>query len=174
MPELNTQRAAIRESVADDIETVYQIINEAARAYKSVLPSQVYHEPQMSMDELQREFKRVGFLACEENGQILGVMGYEFVEDIALIRHAYVRPKAQRKGIGSLLLHEIEGIITRSRRAKRIVIGTYTAASWAIAFYEKHGYQKSSDPQQILRRYYDIPEVQRINSLTLEKKLTQR
>lgn len=145
------------------------MINEAAKAYKGVLGPQVYHEPQMSMDELQREIKRIKFLAYEKNGRILGVMGYEFVGVVALIRHAYVVPGSQRTGIGTFLLKQIEDIIAKSKSAKRIIIGTYCDASWAISFYEKHGYRKSSDPEQILTEYYDIPELQRENSVTLEK-----
>ncbi len=125
----------------------------------------------MPMDELQREMKRVMFLAYEEDGKVLGVMGFEFVGDVALVRHAYVLPESQRKGIGSLLLRRIEDTIAKSRRAMRIIIGTYTNASWAVTFYEKHGYRKSTNPQEILAKYYDIPEVQRVNSLTLEKHL---
>ncbi len=151
---------------------IYQVINEAAKAYEPVLPPHVYHEPQMPMDELQREIRRVSFLAYEENGNLLGVMGYESIEDVTLIRHAYIRPGSQRRGIGSLLLRRIEDMIAKSNRANRIVIGTYIGASWAISFYEKHGYRKSSNPQEILLKYYDIPEIQRLNSLTLEKSLS--
>jgi GNAT superfamily N-acetyltransferase len=126
----------------------------------------------MLMEELQQEMKRVNFSAYEEKRQVLGVMGYEYVGDVALIRHAYILPGSQRKGIGSLLLKQIEDTVTQSKGAKRIIIGTYTSASWAIAFYEKHGYEKSANPQDVLKKYYAIPEVQRLNSLTLEKNLT--
>ena len=160
-----------RHCTHQDLPTILQIINEAARAYEPVLPPHVYHEPQMTMEELQREIKRVSFLAYDENGNMLGVMGYEFVDGVALIRHAYTRPKSQGRGIGSLLLRRIEEIITNSNKASTIIIGTYTQASWAITFYEKHGYRKASNPQEILTKYYDIAEVQRLNSLTLEKTL---
>ncbi len=126
----------------------------------------------MPMAELQREMKRVAFLAYEEDGEVLGVMGYEFVADVALIRHAYVLPESQRKGIGSLLLKRIEDTMAKSPGATRIIIGTYITASWAVSFYEKHGYRKSGNPQEILVKYYDISEVQRMNSLTLEKRLS--
>lgn len=126
----------------------------------------------MSMHELQREMKRVKFYVYEENEVIFGVMGYEYVRDVALIRHAYVRPGMQRKGIGTILLGNVEGLIAKSKRVHKIIIGTYSNASWAISFYEKHGYHKSQNPQDILIRYYDISEVQRTNSLTLEKELS--
>lgn len=124
------------------------------------------------MGELQQEMKRVSFLAYQEGDKVLGVMGYEFVVDAALIRHAYVLPESQRKGIGSLLLKRAEGTIAKSLGATRIIIGTYTNASWAVSFYEKHGYRKSANSQEILVKYYDIPEIQRTNSLTLEKRLS--
>lgn len=155
-----------------DSEAIYQIINEAAKAYKRGVPPHVYHEPQMPMDELMRERERITFLAYEENGSILGVIGYEHVKDVTLIRHAYVLPGVQRKGIGSLLLKHVEAAIAESGRPRRVIIGTYSGAEWAISFYEKHGYSKSGNPQQILTQYYNIPEVQRLNSLTLEKTLS--
>jgi GNAT superfamily N-acetyltransferase len=168
---LSPPPGTIRECSPRDLGVIYRVINEAAKAYEPVLPPDVYHDPQMTKDELQREIKRVSFLAYEEKGCVLGVMGYEFVEDVALIRHAYTRPESQRRGIGTLLLRRIEDAIADSNRARRIIIGTYTRASWAISFYQKHGYRKSSNPQEILTKYYDIPEVQRLNSLTLEKSL---
>jgi len=161
----------VRECSPRDLGVVFRIINEAAKAYEPVLPPHVYHDPQMTMDELQREMERVTFLAYEEEGRVLGVMGYEFVEDVALIRHAYTRPESQGRGIGTLLLTRIEDTITKSNGATRIIIGTYTKATWAISFYKKHGYRESSNPQEILAKYYDIPEVQALNSLTLEKNL---
>jgi GNAT superfamily N-acetyltransferase len=161
----------VRECDSTDTDVIYRVINEAAKAYKPVLPPGVYHEPQMSMDELLGELERVKFLAYTEQGRVLGVMGYEFVGEVALIRHAYVLPKAQRKGIGALLLTLAEDAIAKSGWVRRIVIGTYAAASWAISFYEKHGYRKSPDPQTVLRNYYRIPEIQSLNSLTLWKDL---
>ena len=168
---MSSLSGTIRECSPRDLGVIFRIINEAAKAYEPVLPPHVYHDPQMTMDELQREMERVSFFAYEEEGHVLGVMGYEFVEDVALIRHAYTRPESQGRGIGTLLLTRIEGTIANSNRATRIIIGTYTKASWAVSFYQKQGYKESSNPQELLVKYYDIPEVQRLNSLTLEKSL---
>jgi GNAT superfamily N-acetyltransferase len=165
-----TLHGAVRVCGVDDTQTIYQVINESARAYKSIL-GLAYQEPLMPMGELLEEMERVQFLAYAERGEVLGVMGYEYVGDSALVRHAYVCPRAQRKGVGTLLLRQIEGIIARSRKVDRIIIGTYAKASWAISFYEKHGYVRSRDPQIVLKKYYVIPEGQRVNSLTLEKNL---
>jgi GNAT superfamily N-acetyltransferase len=161
---------SIREFDSADFEGVYGVINEAARAYRAVLPAEAYHDPQMTRDELLREVRRIKFLLYSENNRVLGVMGYEYVHDVALIRHAYVLPEAQRKGVGNLLA-KVEEAITKSRRVNRIIIGTYKTATWAISFYRKHGYHESASPETALTKYYDIPLIQRLNSLTLEKDL---
>ena len=160
---------SLREFDSKDFESVYRVINEAARAYKAVLPADAYHEPQMNRDELLQEIRRVRFLLYSENNRVIGVMGYEYVRDVALIRHAYVMPEAQRKGIGSLMLAKVEQTITASRKVNRIIIGTYKTATWAISFYRKYGYRESPDSQTAMTKYYDIPPIQQLNSLTLEK-----
>ncbi|MBI2370723.1 MAG: GNAT family N-acetyltransferase [Deltaproteobacteria bacterium] len=159
----------IRECAERDREALYAVINEAsALAYRAILPPEAYHEPQMPMAELQQEMARVRFFAAEAAGTVVGVMGYEYCQDVALIRHAYVRPAWQRRGIGAALLRHVEGLI---RGVPRIVLGTYAANAPAIRFYEKHGYRVVRDSDAVLRQYYEIPEVQRQASIAMEKRL---
>jgi ribosomal protein S18 acetylase RimI-like enzyme len=160
----------IRKCTDDDTPLIYEIINESAKAYKPVLPQHVYHEPQMSMKELLSEMKRIKFYAAVENDDIVGVMGYEFIKDVALIRHSYIKPNFQRKGFGSRLLEHLEALIQKADPSK-IIAGTYENAFWAIAFYQKHGYNLVEDHDAVLRKYYNIPAVQRENSVALEKKI---
>lgn len=150
------------------------VINDAARAYKKVLPTHVYKEPQMTFEEFLEEAARIGFYVAEDEGKIIGIMGYEYVKDVALIRHAYIKPGYQRRGIGSLLLQHLEGLIKSEGRTSRIVVGTYTNANWAVNFYRKHGYKPVSDHDATLRKYYVIPDVQRENSVALEKRIKKR
>lgn len=165
----------IRKCTTDDIQEIHDIINEAAKAYGAVVPSHAYHEPQMTVDELLSETKRIRFYAAEADGRIVGVIGYEYVgEGVALIRHAYVKPNYQRRGIGSQLLKCLEALIENDGFVRKIIIGTYKGAYWALAFYQKHGYRFVADHDKVLRSYYDIPTVQRENSLALEKKIRQK
>jgi N-acetylglutamate synthase-like GNAT family acetyltransferase len=88
-----------------DFEAIWAIINDGASAYKNIIPLDCWTEPYMSTEELHREMDDgVTFFAYEENGVLTGVMGIQHVEDVTLIRHAYVRSSAQKQGIGGRLL----------------------------------------------------------------------
>ncbi len=140
----------------NDIERINFIINEAARAYEGVIPSDRYHQPYMSMDELKREMKRMTFLGWEVDGELVGVMGLEPIKDVTLVRHAYVLPRWQQQGIGSKLLNRLKTLVTTSR----LLVGTWADAYWAIRFYEKHGFTLLPNKDKLLKTYWDIPQRQ--------------
>ena len=165
-------KVKIREFRNEDTSTVLRVINDSAKAYKSVLPPNVYKEPQMSLEEFLEEAKRIKFYVAEFEGKIVGVMGYEYVKDVCLIRHAYIKLGYQRIGIGTLLLKHLENLIKIEGKTRKLIVGTYAKAYWAIAFYRKHGFNPVSDSDSILRSYYKIPDIQRKNSVALKKSLT--
>ena len=148
----------IREATAEDFEEIFNIINDAAIAYKDVIPPDQWHEPYMTREELQSQIEEgVRFSCYVENNEILGVMGIQDKSDVALIRHAYVRTKQRKKGIGTLLLQEL------IKDAKKpILIGTWKAADWAIRFYEKHDFRlmEEEEKNSILKKYWTIPDRQ--------------
>jgi GNAT superfamily N-acetyltransferase len=146
-----------------DFETLYRIINEAAQAYKGVIPADRWHEPYMPRDELQAEMERMAFFGWEEDGELVGVMGFQPLKDVTLIRHAYVLPKHQRRGIGSQLLAYLKGLTT----TPRLLVGTWADATWAIRFYEKHGFRLEPHKDELLQTYWDIPERQIETSVVL-------
>ena len=81
-----------------------RIINDATQAYKGVIPDDLWKEPYMSGEELRHEIDSgVEFYGWFKNDVLLGVMGIHFVGDVTLIRHAYVLPEHQRRGIGGKL-----------------------------------------------------------------------
>ena len=145
----------IRKSVANDFEAILAIINDAAQAYRGVIPSDRWHEPYMSADELAKEIAGgVTFWTAEDNAQLLGVMGIQDKEDVALVRHAYTATTLQRKGIGTKLLRRVEALAD-----KPILIGTWADASWAIEFYRRNGFTVVSDgdKNRLLRAYWSVP-----------------
>jgi N-acetylglutamate synthase-like GNAT family acetyltransferase len=155
----------IRQGTEDDFEAILTIINDAAIAYKGVIPSDRWHEPYMTREELRTGIEDgVRFSCFVENDEILGVMGIQDKADVALIRHAYVRTSQRKKGVGSLLLREL---IKDS--AKPILIGTWRAAAWAIRFYEKHGFRVVSpeETNRLLKKYWAIPDRQIETSVVL-------
>jgi GNAT superfamily N-acetyltransferase len=91
-------------------------------------------------------------------------MGIQPVRDVDLIRHAYVRPGNQRRGIGATLINHI-----RSMSSRQMLVGTWAAATWAIAFYQRHGFELVSTDQKIalLKSYWTIPERQIETSVVL-------
>src|SRR4051812_46124672 len=95
----------IRRCDERDFPLILSIINEAAHVYKDVIPADCWTEPYMSKDELHVEMEDgVTFWGYEENEAIEGVMGIQPVEDVTLIRHAYIRTDSQKRGIGGRLL----------------------------------------------------------------------
>ena len=146
----------IHECQPGDIDRIYFIINEAAKAYQDVIPADCYHQPYMPRDELEQEMKRMTFFGWEVNGELIGVMGFEPVNDVTLIRHAYVLPQWQRQGIGSKLLNHLNGLVTTSR----LLVGTWTDAKWAIAFYQEHGFSLLPNKDELLKTYWHIPQRQ--------------
>ena len=153
---------------AGSLPDIYQVINEAATAYRAVIPADCYHVPYMPLDELQREMAEMQFYGCLEDRQLVGVMGVQDVQDVTLVRHAYVATTQQRRGIGSALLRHVEAVAGRST----ILIGTWAAATWAIAFYQKHGYSLVSDRAEkdaLLRHYWHVPDRQIETSVVLRK-----
>src|SRR5687767_2535733 len=141
------------------------VINEAAQAYRGVIPTDRWHEPYMSLSELEREIAQgILFWVAEEKGRVLGVMGIQDRGAVALVRHAYVRPTTQRKGVGTKLLRHVESLA-----GKPVLIGTWAAASWAIEFYRRNGYTvvSDSDKERLLRTYWAIPERQIETSVVL-------
>jgi len=146
----------IRKCGKEDREAIFKVINEAAKAYKGVIPEDRYGEPYMPMGELLTEMDEMTFFGYYEGERLLGVAGYQEVKDVSLIRHVYVVPERQRTGIGTQLLNHL----MRTSKPQRILVGTWRAAKWAIHFYEKHGFKLQPNKDQLLREYWKIPERQ--------------
>ena len=155
----------IRQCDSSEFETVYAIINDAAQAYKGIIPMDRWKEPYMSKEELRHEMDQgVVFWGHEKKGEIAGVMGIQHVQDVILIRHAYVRTAKRNQGIGGELLSYL-----RKQTTRPILIGTWADAVWARRFYEKHGFRLVSpaEKDQLLRKYWSIPERQIKTSVVL-------
>ena len=158
-------RGQIRPCGESDFADILEIINDAAQAYRGIIPADRWHEPYMGADELAGEIAGgVGFQGYRKGTRLLGVMGIQPVLDVTLIRHAYVSPGAQRGGIGAALLADL-----LKTTDSPVLIGTWKAAAWAIAFYEKHGFARVSEPEKnrLLGRYWSIPARQIETSVVL-------
>jgi GNAT superfamily N-acetyltransferase len=157
----------IRPCRAADNEAIFAIVNAAAEAYRDVIPADRWHDPYMPMSELEDELAAgVEFWGYEDDGALVGVMGIQDVGEVDLIRHAYVLPGLQGRGIGSALLERLTGDATRP-----LLVGTWAAAEWAIRFYERHGFEPVGRERsaELLRAHWNIPERQIETSLVLEK-----
>jgi N-acetylglutamate synthase-like GNAT family acetyltransferase len=155
----------IRKCSEQDVSIIYEIINDAAQAYKGVIPADRWHEPYMPIEELKHEMDDgVEFWGYEEAGNLMGVMGLQDKGDVHLIRHAYVYTSSQNRGIGRELLRHLEQMTD-----KPILIGTWVDATWAIRFYEKNGYRllSRSETERLLKKYWKIPERQVVTSVVL-------
>jgi len=155
----------IRRCTDADILELFEIINDAAQAYRGVIPADRWHEPYMPLEELQREIADgVEFWGEEKDGVLLGVMGIQARGEVDLIRHAYVRTRARRRGVGARLL---AGLMQAAQ--KPLLVGTWADARWAVRFYEKNGFRLLSreETAQVLRRFWNVPERQIETSVVL-------
>jgi N-acetylglutamate synthase-like GNAT family acetyltransferase len=155
----------IRECTEKDFETLYAVINDSARAYKGVIPADRWNEPYMSREYLRHELDTgVMFWGYETAGEIVGIMGIQDVQDVTLIRHAYVRTADRGYGIGGKLISHLKTLATRPT-----LVGTWAAAVWAIRFYEKNDFHLVTweEKERLLRKYWSIPERQTETSVVL-------
>ena len=157
--------ALIRPCNDADLAAIDTIINEAAQAYRGVIPPDCWHEPYMTRSQLTTEIAAgVNFWGWDESGTLIGIMGLQQVRDATLIRHAYVRTAHQGRGIGSALLATLAGQATGL-----LLVGTWAAAEWAIRFYERHGFRQLSadEKNRLLSAYWSIPARQQETSVVL-------
>jgi N-acetylglutamate synthase-like GNAT family acetyltransferase len=155
----------IRQCSKSDFNAILTIINDAAEAYRGVIPADCFHDPYMSAHDLQNEIDAgVVFWGLDRAGQLAGIMGFQELEAVALIRHAYVRTALQGSGIGSVLLSHIQNLSKQS-----LLVGTWATADWAIGFYQRHGFEIVSEDNtpQLLKRYWTISERQIETSVVL-------
>ncbi len=160
----------IRRCTDADVSAILDIINDAADAYRGVIPADCWHEPYMSRAALEAEIGAgVQFRCWDEAGVVAAVMGLQNVRDATLIRHAYVRRSHQRSGLGATLLNHL------SREAGGpLLVGTWAAAEWAIRFYQRHGFRLvgNDEKDRLLDTYWNIPPRQRETSVVLVKQPT--
>ena len=161
----------IRPCTPADIPEIHAIINDAAIAYKGVIPADRWHEPYMPLEELHREIAAgIRFCGFVDQGILAGVMGIQAVKDVVLIRHAYVRTSLRNHGIGGKLLNYLAG-----QTDQPVLIGTWAAADWAVRFYERHGFSLVPAPAKdvLLRTYWTVPDRQIATSVVLADKRGQ-
>jgi len=159
-------RKMIRRLLERDLDSILEVINDAAQVYQGVIPDDRWKEPYMSAKELGDEIDSgVDFFGLKEEGRIIGVMGIQELKEVALIRHTYVLTEHQRRGVGSKLLQYLINLA----EGPEILVGTWKAASWAIQFYEAYGFTlvSSYGKDRLLREYWNIPERQIETSLVL-------
>jgi GNAT superfamily N-acetyltransferase len=159
----------IRKLTNTNFQEIITVINDAATAYKGKIPADRWKEPYMDAQEIKEEIQNgVQFYGYIENSNLIVVMGIQPVNDVTLIRHAYTLTSHQRKGIGEKLLKHLLILA----QTTRILVGTWEAAPWAIKFYEKHGFSLCSreETNNVLTKYWNIPEKQVVTSVTLDYK----
>ncbi len=152
-----------------DSEAILNVVNNAAVAYKGKIPNDRWKEPYMSARELKEEIQSgVQFYGWKENNVLVAVMGIQLLNQVTLIRHAYVLTSQQRRGLGENLLNYLLGLA----QTTEVYVGTWEAAEWAVNFYEKHGFKlvSTEEKNKLLKKYWNIPKRQVETSVVLELK----
>lgn len=159
----------IRKCNETDFDAIYEIVNDAAQAYRGVIPEDRWKDPYFPREYLRHEMDAgVAFWGAEVDGSLAGIMGIQPVLDATLIRHAYVRTTLRNRGIGGALLEHL-----CRQTGGLLLVGTWAAAAWAIGFYQRHGFRLVSEAEKdrLLRRYWSIPERQIETSVVLMRQV---
>jgi GNAT superfamily N-acetyltransferase len=149
----------------DNAASICDVINDAAEAYRGVIPADRWHEPYMPLQDLRAEIAAgVEFWGIHRENNLIAVMGLQPVKDVALIRHAYTRTASQGLGAGTALIEHL-----RAQTDRPMLVGTWKAADWAIRFYEKRGFRLTTDAEKarLLKKYWTIPDRQVEESVVL-------
>ena len=146
-----------------DSSIIYEVINKAARSYQGVIPKDCYHEPYMPERELRSEIASMTFFGWYEVGKVVGVIGFQHIRDVTLVRHTYVLPEYQRKGIGTKLLNHVK----QMTKTKQLLVGTWADNALAFQFYQKHGFNLMTEKDDLLKKYWDVPKRQIETSVVL-------
>ena len=158
----------INEYTEKDITNILNVINDAALKYKGVIPEDSWHEPYMTDQELKNEFvSNVRMFGYSINDALVAVMGIQELGDVTLIRHAYVLSGHQGMGIGRSLLEYLFQI----NSSTRFRVGTWEGANRAVRLDLNNGFflHKRVEIDQLLKKYWEVPELQMENSVVLEK-----
>lgn len=145
-----------------DKADIYEVINAAAEMYRGEIPPEADTDPYMPMNELEDEMAAMQFYGAVRD-RLIGVIGIQERADVSLIRHLYVRPAAQREGVGTRLL---ERGIERAD-SDVVLVGTWGGADWAIEFYEQNGFENLGSDTELLSTYWEIPDFQLAASVVL-------
>ena len=159
-------RPRIRALAPEDRNAALAVINTAARWYRDFLPAEDLHDPEMTPGQWEAEARRLAWYGVFDGNVLVAVGGLEHVRDAALLRHGYVLPEYQRRGVGALLREHLEQQV---RGVSRIIVGTYAGNYKARGALDRAGYRLSADPEAVLRAYYAIPEDRLKSSVTYEK-----
>jgi len=144
-------------------------VSDADRIYKVIAKSAGAYEP-LTREDVETELERMIFYGVDFAGLLIGVIGYQPLKELALVRHAYVLSACQRQGWGSRLLERVEAQ-ARADGFRRLLVGAYAENKGATDFYRRHGFEPVSDSQTLLAAHWDIPDHQARRSLVLEKTL---
>jgi GNAT superfamily N-acetyltransferase len=161
-------RPRIRALGPADRDAALAVINTSARWYRDFLPAEDVHDPEMTAEQWEVEARRLTWYGIFDGDVLVGVGGLEYVRDAALLRHGYVLPEYQRRGVGALLREHLENQV---RGVSRIVVGTYAGNYKARGSLARAGYRLAPDSETVLRAYYTIPEDRLKSSVAYEKAL---
>jgi GNAT superfamily N-acetyltransferase len=154
-------------------ERICRVINEAARAYQPIMPAGFDPDQYFTQADLEKDLHSINFFGATHGANLVGVIGYQPLQDVALVRHAYVLPGYQRRGFGRLLMGHVESLAVNDGYL-RLLVGTYADAAWARAFYRRMGFRPPADSQKLLAEHWNIPCCQAAASVVLEKSLRAR
>ncbi len=131
----------LRVATPSDIESLKELRHAAfaAHAPSAYSPGEVETLlGDLDEDELADMIRERQFFVAADDGDLAGCAGWWDSN----LRHVYVAPGVERRGLGTRLVQHAEQVFRQRTRSRELHVG---AVTYAVGFYEANGYQVSGN-----------------------------
>lgn len=134
----------IRKATSRDARTIARVLRESFAEYEASYTAEGFSATTPNAEQVRSRLDEGPIWVAVQAGKIVGTVSAVSRGEALYIRGMAVHGAARGRGVGKLLLSEVESF-ARARRHKLLVLSTTPFLARAIRLYEQAGFQRSSE-----------------------------